>query len=565
MRGARESTIIVTNGEIYNYRELARELEAAGHTLRTRSDTEVAAHAYDRWGPTFLERLDGMFALAVWDGAARRLVLARDRMGEKPLYYAECDGLLVFASELTALLAHPAVPRELDPESLSTYLTLEYVPAPDTILRGVSKMEPGCALVAEGGRVRPTRYWQLDPRPDRPVVPYAEAVLQLRDGLDSAVSSRLLSDVPLGVFLSGGIDSSAVAAIAARHGALDTFTIGFDEPSFDERSYASSVARHIGSTHHELVLTGDRMPDLVPDLGQLLDEPLGDASVVPTTLLSRFVRSEVTVALGGDGGDELFGGYPMHRAHRVAPLARRVPSFALRFLESAVGRLPVSHRDFSFGFKASTFLKGAGAPPPLNHVLWMSSLAPHEQRSLLRPEVLEAAGGGAAALAPIEAVWSRSQGAPPGARARHLDALTYLPGDILMKVDRASMSASLEVRAPFLSPTVVDLAFSLPDGYHMRGLEGKRLLRDAVGDMLPPVVSRRPKKGFGIPVARWLNGPLRDLTDDLLGADALARAGLFEPSAVQQLLNEHRTEKRDNRKPLWTLLVFELWRRAQRC
>jgi len=304
------------------------------------------------------------------------------------------------------------------------------------------------------------------------------------------------------------------------------------------------------------------MPGLVPRLGELLDEPLGDASIVPTTLLSDFARETVTVALGGDGGDELFAGYPMHQAHRIAPTVRRLPSPALRLLKAGARRLPVSHRNFSFGFKATTFLRGAGAAPPLNHALWMSSYTPDEQQGLLTPAMWEAAGGGMAAFAPIESAWQLSAGAPPGARSRHLDAVTYLPGDILTKVDRASMSVSLEVRAPFLSPDVAEFAFSLPDGYHMQRLTGKRLLRDAVADLIPPDVLRRPKKGFGIPVARWLNGSLRELTDDLLSADALAGPGLFQPSEVQRQLREHRSGTRDHRKPLWTLLVFELWRRA---
>jgi asparagine synthase (glutamine-hydrolysing) len=354
-----------------------------------------------------------------------------------------------------------------------------------------------------------------------------------------------------------------VAAFAARHGVPDTFTIGFEEPSFDERAYARAVADHIGSTHHELVLSGDRMPDLVPRLGNLLDEPLGDASIVPTTLLSEFARETVTVALGGDGGDELFGGYPMHQAHQVAPALRALPSPVLRMATSGARRLPVSHRNFSFGFKASTFLRGAGSAPPRNHALWMCSFSPEEQERLLTPAMWNAAGEGTAAFAPIESAWKRSDGAPPGARARHLDAVTYLPGDILTKVDRASMSVSLEVRAPFLSLDVVELAFSLPDGYHMRRLKGKRLLRDAVAGLLPTDVLTRPKKGFGIPVARWLNGPLRELTDDLLSADSLAGPGIMNPAEVQRLLREHRSGLRDHRKPLWTLLVFELWRRAR--
>ena len=560
--GALETTVIATNGEIYNYRELTRQLATHGHVFRTQSDTEVAAHAYDQWGLGFLDRLEGMYALALWDGKRRRLVLARDRLGEKPLFYTHAAGLLIFASELSALMVHPAVPKVLDPEALSMYLALEYVPAPTSILKGVRKVEPGTAVVLEREQIRTMRYWALDPRPADPVCPYREAVQRLRHLLDEAVKSRLVSDVPLGIFLSGGIDSSTVAALAARHGELETFSIGFDERSFDERAYARAVADHIGSNHHERVLRGEEMPDLVPKLGVVLDEPIGDASIVPTMLLSSFAREKITVALTGDGGDELFGGYPMHWAHRVAPVARRVPRAIGRALEVGAGMIPVSHKNFSFGFKVATFLRGAKEPPPLNHARWMSSYTPEEQQRLLTRDVWEAAGEGAGAFGPMIRAWELSEGAPPIARARHLDALNYLSGDILTKVDRASMSVGLETRAPFLARELVEFAFDLPDGHHMRGLRGKRLLRDAVSDLLPRAVLARPKKGFGIPVGEWLNGPLRTMVSDLLSDDAIRRVGLFQPAEVQRLLREHREGIRDFRKPLWTLVVFELWRRA---
>jgi asparagine synthase (glutamine-hydrolysing) len=303
------------------------------------------------------------------------------------------------------------------------------------------------------------------------------------------------------------------------------------------------------------------MPDLVPGLGDLLDEPIGDASILPTALLSRFAREHVTVALGGDGGDELFAGYPMHQGHRLAPAARALPSAAIRALAAVAARLPVSHGNFTFGFKAATYLRGAAAPPPLNHALWMSSFPPNEHAGLLCDDVLAAAG----ARDPLEVFnrrWAESAGAPLLARATHLDATTYLPNDILTKVDRASMSVALEVRAPFLARDIVELAFSLPDSYRMRGLRGKRILRDAVRDLLPPSILGRPKKGFGMPVAAWLNGSLRELTHDLLGPDAVRSGGLFRPAAIARLLDEHRRGVQDHRKPIWTLLVLELWRRA---
>src|SRR5690606_285165 len=354
--GSRDDTVIVCNGEIYNYRELTKELRDRGHTFRTASDTEVAAHAYDAWGDDFLDRLDGMFALALWDGDRRRLVLARDRMGEKPLFWTVADGILVFASELSAILAHPAVDAALDPNALSAYLANEYVPAPPTMVRGVPKLEPGSILPLEDGRLALRRYWSLRPRVSPRIPPYREAVQVLRESLERAVRSRLVSDVPLGIFLSGGIDSSSVAALAAREGALETFSIGFDEPSFDESADARLVAKHIGSRHHERVVRASEMPELVPGLGRLLDEPIGDASILPTSILSAFARERVTVALGGDGGDELFGGYYMHQGHRLAGVARAMPRVLHRALSAGAAQLPVSHRNFSAGFKLARFL-----------------------------------------------------------------------------------------------------------------------------------------------------------------------------------------------------------------
>ena len=559
--GAAPDTAIVCNGEIYNYRELAVQLRKRGHQFRTRSDTEVVAHAYDEWGLDFLDRLDGMFALALYDGQRRRLVLARDRMGEKPLYYAVIGNTLVFASELHALESHPQLKIELDLRSLSQYLALEYVPAPRAILKGVRKLEPGQYLLLEDGGISTGNYWKLRAARNSARMNYNDAVLRLRTMLDDAVKSRLVSDVPLGVFLSGGIDSSTVAALAAQHGALDTFSIGFDEKSFDESAHARAVARHIGANHHERILRGADMPDLVPRLPYILDEPLGDASIIPTALLSRFAREQVTVALGGDGGDELFGGYPMHQAHRVAPYIRAIP-LPLRFLlERGVRALPVSNANFSLAFKALTFLKGAGLRPPYNHATWMSSFARSAQLALLSDEVWSALGPDFDPFEPIERIWQESAGAPPLARATHLDARSYLPDDILLKVDRASMQVALEVRAPFLARHVVEFAFSLPDDFRMKRLQGKRILRDAVRPMLPEAILQRPKKGFGIPVAAWLNGPLAELTNDVLSAESLRSSGLFKPDYVTRLLSEHRTGAADHRKPLWTMLVFELWRR----
>jgi asparagine synthase (glutamine-hydrolysing) len=319
------------------------------------------------------------------------------------------------------------------------------------------------------------------------------------------------------------------------------------------------VAERIGSRHHEHVFAASEMTDLVPRLGRTLDEPIGDASILPTMLLSRFARRRVTVALGGDGGDELFAGYPMHQAQRIAPAVRALRPL-LPLARRAAARLPVAHGNFTFGFRAGTFLRGAGERAPLNHALWMSSFSHAESEALLAPDV--AAAATADPFAAVHAAWLRSAGAPPLARATHLDALTYLPDDILVKVDRASMAVALEVRAPFLARDVVEFAFSLPDAYRMRGLTGKRILRAAVRDLLPREILRRPKKGFGVPMGAWLAGPLRDFAHDTLTGDALGQAGIFRPAAVRSLLGADAAGTADLRKPIWTLLVFELWRRA---
>ncbi|HEX6557872.1 MAG TPA: asparagine synthase C-terminal domain-containing protein, partial [Longimicrobiales bacterium] len=344
-------------------------------------------------------------------------------------------------------------------------------------------------------------------------------------------------------------------------GPIETFSIGFREKSFDESRFARSVADHIGSRHHTRILEGAELPALVPRLARMLDEPLGDASILPTALLSAFAREHVTVALGGDGGDELFAGYPMHQAQRVARYARSVPRPLHALARAGIRALPVSHGNFSFGFKAASFLRGAAARPPLNHALWMSSFAPAEQQRLLRADVWRASGAGQSAFRDVLAAWQGSSGAETLARVTHLDAVTYLPNDILMKSDRASMSVALEVRAPFLARDVVELAFAVPDAFRMNGLTGKRMLRDAVRDVLPPAILDRPKKGFGIPVAAWLNGPLRELVRDVFAHDAVEHAGLFNAAEIDRMLNAHAARKIDYRKPLWTLLVFELWRR----
>ncbi len=546
------------NGELYNEPTLRAGLRARGHVYRTASDTESLVHLYDEHGVDFVRHLNGMFALALWDAHRARLVLARDRMGQKPLYYAETTGGgLVFGSEPKALLRHPDVPRRLDAAGLARYLFYEYVPAPHSIWEDVRKLPRACVLVWEAGRATVTRYWS-PPLPAADCAPFEPSAERFWGEFREAVARHRRSDVPLGVFLSGGIDSSSVAAalaelVPARN--VKTFSIGFEDPSFDESAQARAVARHLGTDHHERIFSAETVYDLLPEVAGWLDEPFGDASILPTLLLSRFARTEVKVALGGDGADELLAGYPTFAAERVAVLFRRLPAPARALAGAAVGWLPVDHGNLSFDFKLKQFLRGAAEPTPLAHQRWLGSYS--------GPEIARVLVSGSACDVEAEHL-RRAEGLPPGAdddltRSLLLYQDTYLPEDILTKVDRAGMACGLEVRAPFLDARLVDMIEALPAGYKYGRGRTKRLLKRAASGRLPAATLSRPKKGFGIPVACWLRGPLLPLLANLLDRDRLKRQGLFRPDEVHRRVLEHQAGLRDHRKPLWTLLMFQLW------
>jgi asparagine synthase (glutamine-hydrolysing) len=550
------SVQVVVNGEIYNFRQLRSELESRGHRFATHADTEVIVHLYEDLGSRCVERLNGMFAFALWDERRRELLLARDRFGKKPLYYVDVDGSLLFASEVKALLEHPHCPRDLDFESLCGYLALEYVPTPRSIFDGVHKLPGGHVLRWHDGRTSVERYWDLtfggrDERSE------AELVDEFRSRFREAVRRRLVSDVPLGAFLSGGIDSSSVVAMmveSAPAGTVKTFSIGFDEPSFDESDHARVVAAHFGTDHHEEVFTARAMIDLLPTLADALDEPFGDASILPTYLLSRFTRESVTVALGGDGSDELLAGYPTFSAERGARLYR-VP----RLLHEGVftplaDRLPVSTDNFSIDFRIKRFLRGARTTPETRHAMWLGSFSPSEQEPLLvRPPADPFVEQRLALAAAPTTDWLE--------RLIYLYAKTYLQDDILVKVDRASMACSLEVRAPFLDVELVEFLNAIPSGLKLHRLRTKHLLKRAMSGLLPPGIAERPKKGFGIPVAKWFKGELRGALQEELSPERIRRQGIFEPAEVQRLVSEHLTGRRDHRKQLWTLFMFQLWHR----
>jgi len=561
-----ESEWIVFNGEIYNFPQLRERLNARGHRFYTRTDTEVVIHAYDEWGERCVEELNGMFGFAIWDSRRQTLFLARDRLGIKPLYYAITPDVLAFASELKAILTIPGMRREVDLAALDDYLALEYVPSPRSIIRGIRKLPPGHTLSwrMDNGDGQLRQYWDVDlgaseREPD--TVPLAQRAEELRAVLLESVRKELISDVPLGVFLSGGIDSSTVAAMMTRltPGHVNSFSIGFSDPSFDESAHARQVAQHLGTNHRELILEPSMLTDLVPSVTENLDEPLADASIIPTYLLSRFARQHVTVALGGDGGDELFGGYPTLLAHRLARYYQRLPGVVRdRLLSPLIERLPVSMANISLDFKLKRFVDGAGYPIGERHVRWLGSFSSEERAGLLDPQ-LQASLEQSDRHDLVAEHLARHRLQDPLNRVLYLDMKMYLENDILAKVDRASMMASLEARVPLLNVDLVEHVARLPVSLKLRGQRSKYILKHALRGVLPDATLARGKKGFGMPVARWIRGPLKDLVLTTLAPDKLRREGFFRPTYVKTLLDDHLSGRRDNRKQLWTLFIFERW------
>lgn len=549
------SVQVAFNGEIYNHAVLRTDLAARGHTFRTRADTEVIAHAWEDSGESCVDDFDGMFALAVWDRRREQLFLARDRMGEKPLYYTLVGGWLVFASELHAVLAHPIVARELDLAGVSRYLTYDFVPDPHTMIRDVCKLPPGHTLVAADGKATIRSYWDLVFRPATSV---DETVWreQIASRLDEAVGLRLGSDVPLGCFLSGGIDSSAIAATASRlRPGLRTFSVGYAEPEYDERPFARLVAERIGTSHEELVVSASAAGDVIAGLGDLLDEPIADMSFVPLYLLSRAARRHVTVALTGDGGDELFAGYPAMGAQwwhdGFARLPRAVRTELAR-LAHVAGGLPDAPRRFLLGLEYESAARNQ---------LLVGGVAPREQAGLLTPDARAALRG----FEPYADVERALESCAPGDRTARLIyqyCKLYLAGQNLANADRASMATSLELRAPFLDHTFVELTTRIPSALKLQGLRRlKRLLKDSLADRLPAEVLARGKQGFGVPFGAWFRGPLAPLLRTTLAPDLVRASGVFEPAAVTRLVEEHVTGRRDHARRLWAVLVFEQWRR----
>ena len=538
---------VVQNGELYNYRELRARLEHAGHRFATRSDTEVLVHLYEEHGERFAAELRGMFAVAIWDARRRRLVLARDAFGIKPLYYRVDGDGLAFASEVRAL------PRgEIDFDALEGFLAFNSIPAPHTIFRDAKKLPPGHLLVWENGETRISRFARPAPVAANDVRRDDDAELaeELRGRLRDSVRAHLIADVPVGVLLSGGIDSAMLAALSAQESSepVHTFSIGFEERSFDELGDARLVAERYGTRHEELVLRPDAA-QLLPELAEAFDEPFADSSALPTYLVSQLASSHVKVALSGEGGDELFGGYYTYVADL---LALRIGGVATRF-RPLVELLPSSSRRASFDYKAKRFARGADLPPLERHHAWKEIFSPEARAELLgRPSSFD----------PVELLRARfreSEGAELLARLQDVDLGTYLVDDLLVKTDRASMAHSLEARVPYLDPIVAGLAHALPTRLKVSGLRKKRLLRRAAAPLLPRRVVYGRKRGFSMPAAAWLRGELEPFARDVLSTETLRRQAFFRPETVTRLIDRHVAGEEDLSRQLWGLLAFTLW------
>jgi asparagine synthase (glutamine-hydrolysing) len=550
---------ITFNGEIYNYPELREELIGLGCAFRSHCDTEVLLHAWRTWGPAMLTRFNGMFAFGLWESATSTLFLARDRFGKKPLHYRLTNDGVSFASELKAFAALPDYTPEISPVSVSDYLAFEYIPAPRTILKGVNKLPSGCFLLYRDGFATQREWWTIR-FPERPATDISHAEDVVIDRLREAIRRRMLSDVPLGVFLSGGIDSGAIVSLMSElipAKQIQTFSIGFRESSFDESEHARHVANVFGTNHREQILDATTMLRILPDVLGKLDEPFADASILPTYLLSRFTREHVTVALGGDGGDELFAGYDPFLAHFWADLYEKLPfSLHERIVKPLAGLLPVSTANMSLDFKVKHFLKGTYLPLPIRNQVWLGAFSTDEQDGVFTSAYRESLGGHdpyAAMVAEARAHSFRDR----------LDEVAflyqryYLSDDILFKVDRASMMVSLEARTPFLDVELAEYTNALPSSWKMRATVRKYLLKKALTGRLPHSILYRRKKGFGIPLAQWFKNEMRQELTTTLSPKRLSERGIFRPEAVTRLIDEHLRGVADHRKPLWALYVFE--------
>lgn len=551
---------IVYNGEIYNYRELRQGLEKRGHKFYTNSDTEAIVHLYDEHGEACLEHLRGMFAFAIWDERERSIFLARDRVGKKPLLYSHRDdGSIIFGSEFRAVLEHPSVGRDVDLEAIDAYLSYLCVPAPLTAYKQIRKLEPGHWLRWKEGQLETHRYW----RPDfskKIKITEEEAIEETTRLLREATRLRMISEVPLGAFLSGGVDSSTVVALMARESStpVKTFSIGFEEQDYSELKYAKRVAEHVGAEYHEFIVKPNAL-EILPTLVEHYGEPYADSSAIPTYYVSRETRKHVTVALNGDGGDESFAGYERHAAMRLAEVYHRAPKPLRKlFVEAPAGLVPTSEIKRSRARDVKRFLRAADLPRTDRYFRWMSTFDRDAKREMYTSG-FAASLNGADASRHMDRWFASTNGTGIVDAAMLNDLMTYLPNDLLVKVDIASMANSLEARSPFLDHKVIEFAASLPEKLKMRRLETKTLLKKVAARLVPRDVVYRRKMGFGVPVGKWFRGEMRSFVGEVLLSERSLKRNIVRPEAVKRYVAEHTSGERDHQFQLWTLLMLELW------
>jgi asparagine synthase (glutamine-hydrolysing) len=562
-----ETVWIIFNGEIYNFKELGRGLKRE-HRFKGRSDTEIMVHLYEEIGVEMFGKIMGMFAIALYDKVKNKIYLARDRMGKKPLYYGLFNNTLIFGSELKALMPHPEFKKELDLFSLNKYLFYEYIPTPATIFKNVHKLEPGHYLEYDGRTIKKEKFWEIEFKVEsrKSKVESRELISELDNRLSNAVKDRLVSDVPIGIFLSGGIDSSTIAYYAQRNSTqkIKTFSIGFKEASFDESKYARQVANFLGTDHYEKIFSVHDCLDLIPRISEMLDEPIADSSIIPTYLLSQFTKEKVTVALGGDGGDELFCGYDTFIAHQLADFYEKIPQLIRKsIIEKIALILPTSFSNISFDFKAKSFIAGFYGDKKYRDARWMSSYNSNMRENIFQADIWSVLKK-KNEYEDIDRYLDHKTSTTDKREKYYQNLILlylrmYLMEEILVKVDRASMFNSLEVRAPFLDTAVVEFANSLPISLKLHNLTTKYILKKTMEDKLPQEVVYRKKKGFGMPVAHWISGELKPFVLEVLNEEKIKTEGLFNFRYINNLLNEHFSGKRDNRKSIWTLLMFEMW------
>ncbi|HKP91735.1 MAG TPA: asparagine synthase (glutamine-hydrolyzing) [Thermoleophilaceae bacterium] len=548
---------VVMNGEIYNFPELRSELIRRGHRFSSRSDTEVLVHLYEEHGEQMVGHLRGMFAFAIWDQRRRRLFCARDRVGKKPLFWARDGACVWFASEIRALLEDPALGREVDLEAIGTFLALQYVPHPMSAFKGIRKLPPASTLVIDEHGEEIRRYWTLDRSEQLDDVPVPELEERLWEEIREATRIRLMSEVPLGAFLSGGIDSTAVVAAMAEQmtAPVKTFTIGFKERAFDELAYARVIAEQFGTDHHELVVEPDAL-EIMPKLARHFGEPFSDSSAIPTFYLAEMTSGSVTVALNGDGGDETFGGYARYLTHQRMSRLARLPWRPLGAVARAVGEGPHRH---SFRTRANRASRLFAMDQADRYASWFSAFDDVGRERLFTPELAASLRGDPADH--LTSAWRDSDASVDLDRMMATDVAMYLPGDLLVKMDIATMAYSVEARAPFLDHKLMEFAASVPVRHKVAGGTGKRLLRGVLRDRVPREILERPKMGFGVPLARWFRDELRDLPSDVLLDPRAIERGYFRKKEIERLIHEHQNAQGDHSQRLWALLQLEMWHR----